>query len=219
MLYQEIRQDVLQTTLDLEKEGLIFLTAGNISARCSEEHVAITPSGISYRGMTAEDIIVIDVHGNLVEGRYRPSSEWPMHTLMYREKPGVNAVIHTHSTYAMAFALTGVSVPMVSLESLAARGTIPVARYACPGTEDNGQAALEAMTHPNEVNCVILRNHGVLAVGPDLRTAYKVAYNSEFAAKIYWLALQVGKPNPLTSEQVGEIRATYSKLQAQAQAK
>jgi L-ribulose-5-phosphate 4-epimerase len=211
MLYQEVRQDVLQTTLNLKAEGLIYLTAGNISARCSDEHVAITPSSVPYDDMQPEDIVVIDLDGNVVEGHYKPSSEWPMHTMVFKDRPNVMAVIHTHATHALAFAAAGVSIPMVSIESLAIGGPIPVSEYAPPGTADNGRVALEALSGPPEVKSCLLRNHGTLSVGPNLALAYKAALHTEILAKIYYMARQLGEVGTITPEQVAEIRAVYAK--------
>jgi len=209
MLYEEVRREVLHTTLRLYEQDLIHLTSGNISLRASSEHVAITPSGIAYETMQPEDIVIIDLRGNVVDGHYKPSSETPMHTLILRERPDVNAVIHTHSTYALTFAVLGRGIPLFCLEGLAIRGPVPVAEYACPSTEAIGRAALKALEGPPPVTGVLLRNHGALAIGADLKQAFGIAYRIETVARIYHLVLQIGEPIALTEEQIAEIYSVY----------
>lgn len=210
MLYEGIRQNVIDVTLTLHREGLIPLTSGNVSARASDEHVAITPRGIPYETLKPEDIAIVTLGGQVVESRHNPSSETAMHALLYRECPDVNAVVHAHSPYAVAFSIVGKGIPIVCLEGLAVKGPIPVADYACPGTESQGAAALKALQGPPAVKGVLLRNHGVLAVGPDLNQAYIVAYRIELSARIYHIASQIGNPVALTDEQLAEIAIAYA---------
>ena len=209
MLYEKVRREVLRATLDLYREGLIHLTSGNVSARASSEYIAITPSRISYETMQPEDIVIIDLNGNVVDGRHKPSSETPMHTLILRERADVNAVIHTHSMYVLAFAVLGRAIPLFCTEGLAIGGPVPVAEYACPGTAATGQAALKALEGPPPVNGVLLRNHGALAIGTDLEQAFGIACRIEIVARIYHLSLQIGEPVAFTEEQIGEIRSRY----------
>lgn len=133
-----------------------------------------------------------------------------MHTILYREASEINAVIHTHSLHALAFAVAGLSLPVISTEGLAAGGPVPVTEYACPGTEVQGWAALRAMQGPPPVRGVLLRNHGVLVAGPSLARAFSIAYQIELSAQVYFMALQIGKPTILTEEQIEEIRVTYA---------
>lgn len=209
MEFVEIREQVLETVRKLCTAGLIRLSVGNVSARHESGYVAITPTSISYDVMTAEDIVIVDLDGKVVEGWHRPSSETPMHTAILRAMPGVNAVVHTHSVYAMAFAIAGRSVPVVCTEGLFVGGELPVARYATPGTSDAGVAALELLTATPGLNAVLLRNHGLVAVGPSLAAAWETAYKAEIQAEVYHLALQIGQPVPYSSEQIAAIISTY----------
>jgi L-fuculose-phosphate aldolase len=109
----------------------------------------------------------------------------------------------------MAFAAVGRSIPIISTEGLAVRGPIPVADYACPGTEAQGWAAIKAMKGPPYVMGTLLKNHGVLVTGANLSHAYSVACRIEMAAKVYFLALQIGEPDVLTDDQIKEIRSVY----------
>jgi len=211
MLYEEERKAIHKVTLRLYQKDLIQLNSGNVSVRVSEEHVAITPTSIPYEDMSVDDLVIIDLDGGLVEGKHKPSSETPMHTTVYKDIPEARAVVHTHSPFALAFATVGRSIPVISTEGLAVRGPVPVAEYACPGTEAQGRAAIKAMKGPPRVMGTLLKNHGVLVTGTNLFNAYSTACRIEMAAKVYFLALQVGEPDALTDEQIREIRNVYLK--------
>ena len=211
MLYEETRTALLRTVLNLYKKNLVQFNSGNVSVRASSEHIAITPRGIPYDDMTAEDMAITDLNGAVIEGIHTPSSEMPMHTAVYKNMPHVNAVIHSHSPFALAFAVVGKSIPIVSTEGLAVRGPIPVAEYACPGTEEQGLAAIKAMKGPPAVTGVLLKNHGVLATGTSLSQAYSIACRIEMAAQVFFLSSQIGNPNILTDEQIQEIKRVYLK--------
>jgi L-ribulose-5-phosphate 4-epimerase len=211
MLYEDARKSLLKCVLRLCQKGLVQFNSGNVSVRVSDDHLMITPTGISYDNMSEEDLVVIDLHGGAVEGKHKPSSETPMHTTVYKNIPEVKAVVHTHSPFAMAFAAVGRSIPVISTEGLAVRGPIPVADYACPGTEAQGWAAVKAMKGPPYVMGTLLKNHGVLVTGANLTHAYSIACRIEMAAKVYFLALQIGEPDVLTDDQIKEIRSVYLK--------
>jgi len=209
MLYEETRTALLRTVLNLYKKNLVQFNSGNVSVRASSEHIAITPRGIPYDDMTAEDMAITDLNSAVIEGVHTPSSEMPMHTAVYKNMPHVNAVIHSHSPFALAFAVVGKSIPIVSTEGLAVRGPIPVAEYACPGTEEQGLAAIKAMKGPPAVTGVLLKNHGVLATGTSLSQAYSIACRIEMAAQVFFLSSQIGNPDILTDEQIKEIKRVY----------
>jgi L-ribulose-5-phosphate 4-epimerase len=211
MLYEETRTALLRTVLNLDKKNLIQFNSGNVSVRASSEHIAITPRGMPYDEMTAEDMVIIDLNGAVIEGSHKPSSEMPMHMAVYSNMPHVNAVIHSHSPYALAFAVVGKSIPIISTEGLAVSGAIRVAEYACPGTEEQGLAAIKVMKGPPPVMGVLLKNHGVLATGTNLSQAFSIACRIEMAAQVYYLASQIGTPDILTDEQIKEIKQVYLK--------
>ena len=151
----------------------------------------------------------MDLKGSVVDGHFKPSSETPMHTLVLRERPDVNAVIHTHSTYALSFAVVGKQIPIVCTEGLGIGGTVSVAEYACPGTEAGGRGALKVLNGPPPVAGTLLRSHGVLAIGADLEQALGIAHRIEIQAQVCHLALQIAEPASYTQEQIAEIRAVY----------
>ena len=210
MLYGDVRRSLHKTVIELYQKDLIQLNSGNVSVRASAEHLAITPTGIPYDRMAPEDMVIIDLSGAVAEGPYAPSSETPMHIAVYKNMPKTAAVVHSHSIYALAFATVGKSIPIICTEGLAVRGPVPVAEYACPGTEAQGRVAVQAMKGPPSVTGTLLKNHGVLSTGSSLAQAYSTACRIEMAAKVYFLALQIGAPDILTEEQINEIRIVYS---------
>jgi len=203
MRFHELRHQMLEVVRKLCEDGLIRLSAGNISARTEGGLIAITPSGLPYDRMRPEDIVVIDPKGRLVDGRNKPSSETPMHTVILRRMPDVGAVVHTHSPYAIAFACTGCELPVICTELLAIGGPVPVAPYACPGSAQAGQMVVDTYASRPGLKCLLLRNHGSVAIGANLNEAYQNAYKLEMGAQVYHLALQSGRsPILLTNEQI-----------------
>ncbi|MEN6620988.1 MAG: class II aldolase/adducin family protein [Smithella sp.] len=209
-MYEEIRKEIFDTVLKLYQKDMIPLNSGNVSARAENSHFVITPRGIPYDNMTPDDLIVINHDGDIIEGKHQPSSEAPMHLAVYKHLPKTTAVVHTHSAHALAFAVVGRSIPIISLEGLDARGPVPVAEYACAGTEALGRAAVKALQGPPVVTGTLLKNHGVLTCGKTLFEAYATACRIEISARVYFLALQIGTPDVLTPDQIEEIMAVYS---------
>lgn len=212
MDYLDYKKRVFDATLNLYHAGLNRLSAGNISARISDELAAITPSSRSYDMMKPEDICIITLDGKLIEGEFKPSSETPLHTAIYREMPQVSGVVHTHSIYAMTFAASDKGIPILGVEALAARsnGNIPVARYVSPGSSQAGEVAMEVFRANPGLQALLLRNHGLLAIGSDVESAWQTAYKLETAAQVAYQAYQLGKLVELTPDQIKEIYEIYS---------
>ncbi|MHB1160498.1 MAG: class II aldolase/adducin family protein [Chloroflexota bacterium] len=211
MKYQEIREEIVAVGRQMLAEGLVTFTAGNLSVRIpGEQLVAITPSGRPYDTMRPEEVPVVTLDGRVVDGDLRPSSEMPMHLAIFRHRPDVQAMVHTHSPYALAFAVARRPLPLISLEGLPTRATeVLVAEYATPGTDEVGRSAMVALHRQPESRAVLLANHGLLAVGDSLAEAYTVAANLEMEARIYLLATTLGTPVPITPEQLSAIRSHY----------
>ena len=210
MLAEKERHAVWQTMKELHAQGLIYLKSGNISQRTASGHVAIKPSGASYERMQVEDIVIVDLQGRVVDGRLKPSSETPMHTLIYRECPEVNAVVHTHAPHALVLASLGLEIPFFCNENLLVGGPVPVTEYACAGTEAIGRAVLRALLGPPHVKAALIRNHGAISVGATLEEAALAAQAVEVLARAYHAALQNGEPAVLTEVQIEELYAVYS---------
>jgi len=194
----ELRQEIVDRSLQAFHEGLFSGTSGNMSCYLREEDLMlITPTSVRYDVMRAEDIVALRLDGTVVEGHLKPSSEWRMHTAVYEICPDVNAVFHTHSPYATAFAVNHQTIPAVLIEALVfLGGDIRCADYATPGTKEVGLNALPALE--GRKGCT-LANHGVLAVGGDLAQAYLNAEYIEDVARIYAIAHSVGTPVELKS--------------------
>lgn len=201
MQYAAERRMVLETARRMKRDGLVKLTSGNVSCRIPGTSLfAITPSGMEYESLELEDICVLDLDGNLVDGRRRPSSETPLHRQAYRKRPDLNGVVHTHSIYASAFACIGQDLPVISTELAGlVGGTVRCAPYARSGTEGFAETALATLG--DEDVAVLFQNHGVMAAGRSLKEAYDVAVGIEEAAMIYCLARQMGQPIILPEEE------------------
>ncbi|MGI6604980.1 MAG: class II aldolase/adducin family protein [bacterium] len=208
MLLEEQRRKVVSMAQQLASCGLVTATWGNVSARDPETNmVVITPSGMCYDTLEPADICVVDLSGRLVEGRYQPSSETPLHTLVYCSRQDVQGIVHTHSTFATVMAVLKREIPPVIAElALGVGGSVPVADFAPPGTRKLGQNALAAL---EKGNAVLLQNHGVLAVGPSLERAFTIAAIVEDAAKIYFLSSLLGTPTLVPQEQLADLFRSF----------
>lgn len=192
----EIKQEIAELSLRAFREGLFTGTSGNLSFFLREEgKMFITPTSVRYETLKAKDIVTMKPDGTVGGGTLPPSSEWRMHAVIYETFPEINAVFHTHSPYAAAFAVNRTSIPAVLIEAhLFLGGDIRCANYAPPGTKEVGLSAVPALR--DRGGCT-LANHGVLAVGSDLEQAYLRAEYIEELAKIYSYAVQIGTPVPL----------------------
>lgn len=204
MRYEALRHQVLRTAWEMEEKGLVSSTAGNVSARAGDgTHVVITPSGVPYPDLTVESLCVVTLTGQLVEGDARPSSEWRMHCRVYRERPDVGGVVHTHSPYATALAILRREIPPLHYYMYSLGERVRVAPYRCFGTEALAEAAVRTL---GKDNAVLLANHGVLAVGSTVTAALKNAYRVEFLAHMVHLTAALGEPVLLTAEEMAEVR-------------
>lgn len=204
----EIRTLVKKTALDAYEQGLAAGTSGNVSYFDRAAGIIyITPSNVEYPAMKPEDVVAITIEGDIVEGNLKPSSEWRLHADLYRNFEHINSVIHTHSPYATSLAAAGMEVPLILVEMVPfLGGSIPVAEFGMPGTDEVGENAAAAMKGRN---AVLLKNHGVAVVGTSLKQAYLRAVYTEDAAKIYHLALQAGTPAVIDKKIENQLRIKY----------
>lgn len=191
--YSEMKREVLRIAKKAYIEGLMAGTSGNMSVFCRETGImAITPSSYDYSIMEEKDIVLVDLEGNVVGGWLPPSSEWRMHAEIYRHVERINAVVHTHSPYATSFAALQKEIPVVLIEMpLFLNGSIEVSPYAAQGS---AQVGLNAVPILKTKNACLMANHGVVAAEENLEKAYLASVYAEDAAKIYHMALSVGKP-------------------------
>jgi L-fuculose-phosphate aldolase len=210
MQYQQAREQVYETVMKAVTNGLIRLSAGNISARTADGLVAITPASIAYDVLKPEDIAIIDLAGKPVDAPRKPSSETPMHTAIYRGLPHVGAVLHTHSPFAITFATLGKEVPVISIELFTCGAPIPVAPWACPGTDEAGVVTVDMFCQRPRLKVCLLRNHGLVAIGKDLASAFEVAYDAEIGMQVYHQALQLGQPELITQPRIEQMLQVYA---------
>lgn len=204
MLKKEREQIVHYCRLMLAR-GLTRGTGGNISIRCGE-HIAISPSGVEYDAMTAEDVPVVDMAGNVVLGDLAPSSELGMHLACYKKREDVTAIVHTHSTFATVIACMERPLPPVHYLIGYAGDHVPCIPYYPFGSEALAHAAAEAMTQ----NALLLGHHGLIAVGPNIERAFAAAEEVEFVAELYWRTEALGGAKPLSAEQMVDVSHRFA---------
>jgi L-ribulose-5-phosphate 4-epimerase len=208
MLLEDIRHELVKLHAVLPKSGLVTWTSGNVSIRDKETGlVAIKPSGVMYEDLTAEDMVVLDVDGHLIEGTKKPSSDTASHLYIYRARPDVFGVVHTHSPYATAFAAIGKPIPVyLTAQADEFGGPIPCGPFALIGGEQIGQVVVE---HIGSSPAIILKNHGVFTIGPSGKGAVKAAVMVEDVARTVWLAKQLGEPNEIPQDMVEKLHDRY----------
>lgn len=205
MKYQELREEVASVARDLISSGLVTGTSGNVSARTPEGDVLITPSGLDYASMTPDDVVLVDLDMNVLEGSLVPSTETPMHTGIYRARRNVDAVVHTHSRFATTLACLGWEMPPVHymLTTLGPDGRIPLAPYVLYGTEQLAENAASALGESH--NACLLANHGTITVGESAEKAFARTVVLEEMAELYYRTRLAGEPVLLDPEQVAEV--------------
>lgn len=196
------REQITEIGISMLEEGLTQRTSGNVSRRIDDGEIAISPSGVPYHEIDPQDVPIITLNGEVRDGDRAPSSESPMHTAVYRERDDVEAIIHTHSPYATTFAALGRPLePSHYLIAFAGK-RVDVAEYGTNGTQELAENALESL---GDRNAVLLRNHGVLATGPDLETAYNVASRVEYCARIHFQASMLGEPELVDDAELDDL--------------
>ena len=193
MLLQKEREMIVAYGKKMLSAGLTRGTGGNLSIYDRNlELMAITPSGIPYEEIEAEDIMIMKLDGTIVEGNKTPSSEHAMHEIVYRTREDVGAMLHVHSTFAVTLACLNEDLPAVDYMAAYSRGrSVKYSPYASFGTPDLAVNALKTMGNQN---AVLLANHGMNVVGPDLPKAFAIAEQLEFCAELYVRARTIGKP-------------------------
>jgi len=207
-LLERLRQEVYEGNLLLPRTGLVSWTSGNVSGRDPETgYIVIKPSGVRYETLTPKDLVIVDLDGKIIEGDLKPSVDTATHLYIYRHRPDVYGVVHTHSPYATAFAAVGKPIP-VYLTAIADEfgGPIPVGEYARIGGEEIGQEILRSI---GDSPAILMKNHGVFAIGPTVMAAVKAAVMTEDVARTVYYALQLGQPEELPPEEVARAHRRY----------
>ena len=209
-----LREELVRLHAELPRHNLVVWTGGNVSVRDPESGlVAIKPSGVRYEDLTAASMVVLDLDGTVVDGNLKPSSDVLSHLHVYRHRPDVNGVVHTHSRYATAFAAVGRSIPVyLTAQADEFGGEIPCSGFAMIGTEAIGAEIVAGIgTSP----AILLRNHGVFTIGPTAEAAVKAAVMVEDIAATVWAALQIGTPDVLSDEIVAGLHDRYTNVYGQ----
>ena len=197
------RQMIADYGRKLVQSGLTTGSGGNLSMFNAEENlIAIGPSGIDYADVAAEDVVLVDRNGVVVDGRWKPSSELSFHLALYDQRPDVRAVVHTHSVYATTMACLHREIPAVHYLVAFAGKKVPVAPYATFGT---AELAASVRNHIGDNNALLLANHGLVAVGRDLPQAFNVAEEIELVARIYYQACSIGDPVLVADEEMDRV--------------
>ncbi len=204
------RTGIVETGRKMLASNLVTGTWGNISCRVEGESlIAVTPSGMEYDTLQTSDIVVLDMDGKVVSGDRRPSTELPMHLHIYKNREDVNAIVHTHSTYATALACAHRPVaPIVEELVQVVGGDVRVAKYALPGTSE---LADNVLTAARSRQAALLANHGMVGMGRTLRETFRICEIVEKASKILILSHMVGQPLHLSFEDVQIMREYYLK--------
>lgn len=212
MLMEKERFQLIEFGKKLVQAGLTKGTGGNLSVFDRQSgYVAITPSGIDFFEIKPEDIVILDLEGNKIEGEKVPSSEWEMHLIPYRTRTDIDAVIHAHTMYATILGCLHWDLPATHYMIAVAGPTVRCAKYATYGTHELAVNAAEAM---QDRNAVILANHGILAGAKDLLNAFNIVEEIEYCSEIYCKAKSIGEPVILPSEEM-ELMAKKFKTYGQ----
>lgn len=196
-MYETEKIELLKYAHYLDKYQLITLSGGNLSLKCGN-HVITTPSGMIYEDMKSTDFIVVDMNGLVLEGHRKPSVDLEAILYIFKNVSRVNAIIHTHQPYATAIGLIGDEFPCtITTLANSAKGSVLVAPYTSAATEDMGVKAVEYL---NGKNAVILKHHGFIGVGNNLKEALYACVYTEEAAKTYLAALSTQKPLAMLNE-------------------
>jgi len=213
---QRLREEVAALHAELPRNELVVWTAGNVSARVpGRELLVIKPSGVSYDELTPESMVITDFEANLVEGERAPSSDTAAHAYVYKHLPDVGGVVHTHSTYATAWAARGEEVPCV-LTMMADEfgGPIPIGPFALIGDDSIGRGIVETLASTRSP-AVLMRNHGPFTVGKDARAAVKAAVMVEEVARTVHIARQLGEPIPIPQSDIDRLYDRYQNVYGQ----
>ena len=211
-----IRREVCALHAELTRYQLVVWTAGNVSARVpGQDLLVIKPSGVSYDDLTPENMVVCDLDGRVVDGEHAPSSDTEAQAYVYRHMPEVGGVVHTHSTYATAWAARGEPIPCVlTMVADEFGGEVPIGPFAIIGDDSIGRGIVDTL-RGSRSPAVLMQNHGVFAIGPNARSAVKAAGMCEDVARTVHLSRQLGDPLPIDPAQVDRLFDRYQNVYGQ----
>ena len=205
---EDLKKEIIRVMRALYERGLVSALGGNVSARLpGASEFWITPSGVFKGALTEDDLVKVDLDGNVVEGFLRPSTETPFHAAIYKVRPDVNAVVHAHNPITLGLALAGVNIKPISVEAVMTLRKVEVVPFAFPGTDQLAKLVAEAAL--KGARAIILMNHGVIGMGANLLEAEAVVETLEEVATAQFVAMALGKEPPTIPERDVEL---YMKL-------
>lgn len=201
MTDRDIREAVVRAARAMSRTGLSGGTSGNVSAR-TEGGMVVTPSAMPYETMEVDDLVVMGLDGTILEGRAKPTTEWPLHAAVYDARPDACAVVHAHATFCTTLSTLRRDIPPFHyMVALAGGDSVRCARYATFGSPELAVHAVDALVGRR---ACLLANHGMVALGTSPEEALELAVEVETLAELYWRALQVGEPVLLTAQEMAE---------------
>ena len=211
-LEQKHREAIVRYGKCLYERGFIAATDGNMSVRLDGDRMLITPTCVCKGVLTPDDLVVTDLDGHRLEGERNVSSEIAMHVLIYRMRPDVWGIVHAHPPTATGFAVAGIALdqPLIS-EVVLTIGSVPLASYACPGTNELPESLRPYVANHN---AILMANHGVVTYGDDLDQAFMNMETVEHFAKIALVARMAGQPQAIASDEVRKLDAIRTRLEA-----
>jgi L-ribulose-5-phosphate 4-epimerase len=211
-----IRAEVARLHAELPRYQLVVWTAGNVSARVpGHDLLVIKPSGVGYDELTPEAMVVTDFDGKLVDGRRSPSSDTAAHAYVYKHMPEVGGVVHTHSTYATAWAARGESIPCVlTMMGDEFGGEIPIGPFALIGDDSIGRGIVDTL-RGHRSPAVLMRNHGPFTIGATAEAAVKAAVMCEEVARTVHISRQLGEPLHIPQSDIDSLYARYQNVYGQ----
>jgi L-ribulose-5-phosphate 4-epimerase len=213
-MLDELRREVCRLNKLLPAEGLVRMTSGNVSGRDPESgRMVIKPSGVPFAELTPESMVVMNLEGEVVEGNLKPSSDAYTHLVVYRQRPEVCGMVHTHSNYATAWAAIGEPIPCALTAMADEFGCdIPLGDFCLIGHEAIGEEIVRAI---GSSTAIIMRNHGVFTIGRSARQAVKAAVMLEDAAKTLAVARSMGEIQPIGADNVAKLHDRYQNAYGQ----
>jgi L-ribulose-5-phosphate 4-epimerase len=213
-----LRQSVADLHRELTRYGLVVWTAGNVSARVpGHDLMVIKPSGVAYDELTAANMVVTDLFGTLVEGSHAPSSDTAAHAYVYRHMPDVGGVVHTHSTYATAWAAREEPIPcVITMMADEFGGDVPIGPFALIGDDSIGRGIVDTLKGSRSP-AVLMAGHGPFTIGKDARAAVKAAVMVEDVARTVHIAYQAGTPKPIAPQDIDSLYSRYQNVYGQTE--
>ena len=208
MILKQLREEMVDIGLDMLAHNLVVLSEGGLSARDPETGlITVKPSGVRYTLIKPEDVLVMDIDGNIVDGKLRPSHEYKTWLQMYREREDINAIVHTHSTYATCCAALGRNVLPLNAMSATIGGVIKCCEDGEEGSYEMGSHAIAGLE--GWKLAVLLPHHGVFTVGKTLFQAFAAAVVLEDSAKMNIICSQLGTPTPIDEDISKQVALTF----------